>query len=249
MKNLPIIVVSLEVKDMDVPTLITTAKGVKTTGDPDVVNPPVTDVEITAQAEDLSKCHAKRQTDQSESLTREENELASKVRRSYSRVGRYVEDIANEVAIEAGDVNVGEAVVLRCGFKLKKKPDLHPRGFEVVKQGKGFTHLRVKAVGKKAGYAWRYGITNEAGQVPEQMLPILFTLECEVIVNGQKSGAMYAFQFASILPVSHTNKTKAALTANTKDSTLTTATKTKKATFTAGADPLSWSDFIYVGSI
>jgi len=160
-----------------------------------------------------------------------------------------VQDVANKVAISNGSVSKGEAVVERCGFKLKKKGEKPSRAFEVVESGPGWIHLRVKSVGIKAGYLWRFGITSEKNKAPGVFLPILFTLECDIIITNLTSGVLYGYQVASILPVSRTPETDPALTTVTKKSSVMLSTKSKKASFTVGVDPYNWSDIMYVGSM
>jgi hypothetical protein len=247
MGNLPKIVVIRDLRNMDNTAVCTTALGTKTDGDPDVTNPPVKDVDFHQQANDALAVQVKRQTDQSKSLTAYGNELADIVRSSYADDAGYIEQIANKVAKAAGSYDAGVKVVVRCGYMLKTKGETHPRGFEVVAAEPGWIHLRVKAVGKRAGYLWRLGITTEKGVIPATFLPILFTLECEVVILNLKSGSMYGFQFASILPVAQTKNSDPSQTVSSMAATTTVSTKANKATYTVGDDPYQWSDFIYEG--
>jgi len=73
----------------------------------------------------------------------------------------------------------------------------------------------------------------------------MITLECEVIITNCKKGANYAFQFASILPATHTSETGTNQTEMAKQSTLNTSNKAGKPTFTLGQEPLQWSDFLF----
>ncbi len=244
MGNLPKIKVALDLEEMDVTNLASMAKGVKTTGDPDVTNPSVTDLVLHGQADDLLDCHDQRGTNKSPSLTRQETVLKNILIRSVTDVGLDVEKAANKVAIAQGDVAAGEAVVLRCGYKLKKKGTKPPREFEVVGSGPGWVHIRVKSVGSRAGYVWRFGITTEIGKVPTIFMPMLFTLECEVIITNIPRGAILGYQMASIVPVNLTAKSSPNPDVS-KIPPLGAPSKGKKPTFTANVDPLHWSDFIY----
>jgi hypothetical protein len=161
------------------------------------------------------------------------------------KVANYVQQVANDVAIEAGNVEAGEAVVLRCGFPLKKKAEVHPRGFEVVDSGPGWTSIRVKAVEKKAGYLFRLGKTTKKGVPPTAPLVTYFGLECELTIINQTTGDIIGVQSASILPTGYGSKKAAKDNLTNKKSTLTPAIKQKKATFNPDTDPYSWSDFIY----
>jgi hypothetical protein len=245
MEKIAKIVVSVETDKMDVPTLITTAKGIKTTGDADVVDPPFTDAQLQTQAGDLADTHSKRQTNQSKSLTRQEEEQAETLKTSVSWVGRYVQQIANKVAKDTGSVPMGEAVVERCGFKLKKKAEKAPRGFEVVDSGPGWTRLRAKSVGKRGGYLWRFGKTTQKGVMPSGPLTTFFTLECDVIIYGEESGAIMGYQMASILPIGQKNTSGSSVSGSTEDSSMVLSAKAKKAAITIGIDPYNWTDFIY----
>ena len=247
MGNLPKIKVALDLEEMDVTNLGSMAKGVKTTGDPDVINPSVTDVVMHGQADDLLDCHDQRGTDKSPSKTREERVLKNILIRSITDVGLDVEKAANKVAIAQGDVAAGEAVVLRCGYKLKKKGTKPPREFEVVASGPGWVHLRVKAVGSRAGYLWRFGITTEIGKTPTEFMPILFTLECEIIITNLKRGVIMGYQMASILPVKQVPTTSPNPDV-AKDASLGGSAKGNKPSYPAGTDPYNWTDFLYDGT-
>lgn len=244
MANLPKIKLSLDLASMDVPTLASTAKGIKTAGDPDVTNPSVTDVVMHGQADDMLDCHNLRATDKSLELTRNETVLRNILERSITDVGGDVVKIANKVAIAHGDVAAGEAVVVRCGYKLKKRAVLPPREFEVVASGPGWVHLRVKSVSTRAGYVWRFGITSAIGKIPTVFMPLLFTLECEVIITNIPRGSILGYQMASIISVNLAAKTSPNPDVS-KIPPLGAPSKGKKPTFTADVDPLLWSDFIY----
>ena len=244
-QNLPKIVIAIDTSKKDVPTLCSDAKAVKTAGDPDATNPPVTDVVLGQQSDALIATHNLRKTNKSASLTSQEEQQRNILERSYKKVGLYVQGVANDVAVIKGDVAAGEAVAQRTGFMLKKKGTPHPRAFEVVESGPGWFHLRVKAIGKRAGYGWRYGVTSAKNIPPAEFRPVIFTLECEVVINNLKSGSIYGLQEACILPVSHKSSTNPAITATSKTATPTASTKAHKATFSDGQEPMQFGDFIY----
>jgi hypothetical protein len=245
MSKFPKIVVIRDLSTMDNTTVCTTALGTKTDGDPDVTNPPVKDLDFHQQANDALAVQTQRQTNQSKSLTSQSNELTDIVRVSYSSNAAYIEMIANKVMRTTGSYDAGVNVVQRCGYTQKTKGERHPRFFEVVASGPGWFHLRVKAVGKRAGYLWRLGITTEKGVKPTVFLPILFTLECEVVIMNLETGSIYGMQSASILPVAQTKNSDPSQTISSKSATVTVSTKANKTTFNAGDDPYQWSDFIY----
>lgn len=246
MKGFPKIVVALNLKKMNDLTICSRAMGVKTTADPDVVNPPVSDATLKLQANAIMDIITLRKTKQAKSLTRQQKEEVEVLKRYYGRVGRYVQDIANDVAISAGDAEAGKAVVLRCGFTLKKKRVLPPRNFDVVKSAPGWTHIRVKAAGKYAVYIWRFGITSEKGVMPAEFMPIVVTTVCELIVKHPFSGNFMAYQVACVLPKprsAHTKKAKSKLGRNASD---VASYIGNKPVVEAGIDALQWSDFIYM---
>jgi hypothetical protein len=247
MEKIPKIVVIRDLGYMDNTTLCKTALGTKTAGDADVVAPPVTDTVLHGEADDALAVQVQRQTNQSKSLTAQGNVLAGKVRVSYADNAAYVETIANKVVRNTGSYDAGVNVVERCGYMIKDKSEPHPRGFEVVESGPGWVHLRVKSVGKRAGYMWRCGITPEKDVKPSSFLPILFTLQSEVVIMGLRSGNMYGFQSASIVPVAQTKNSDPSQSISAKKATTSVATKANKTTFTITEDPYQWSEFIYQG--
>jgi len=241
------IVVIRDLSDKDNTEVSKMALGTKTTGDPDVTNMPVSDTDFHKQANDSLDVQVQRQTDQSKSLTAKGNELCSKVRTSYFQNSGRIQDLANNLVATTGSYDAGVALVLRCGYLLKTKSEVHPRGFEIIDSGPGWVHLRVKAVGNRAGYIFRLGITTEKGVIPTTFLTILFSLQCEVVIMGLKSGSMYGFQFASILPVAQTKNSDPSQTASSKTATTTMSTKANKTVYVMTNEIYQWSDFIYQG--
>jgi hypothetical protein len=212
-----------------------------------VLNPPISDATLTLQADAVLNISSLRVTKQTKSLTRQQAEAVETMKRSYERVGRKVEEVANDVAIAAGDVAAGEAVVLRCGFTLKKKRVLPPRVFDVVNSKPGWTHLRVKAASKYAVYVWRFGITNEHGVMPSDFMPIMVTTVCELIVKYPFSGKIMGYQVACVLPKPRSSKTAMVHSTLAKNASNSAAYMGNKPLVEAGIDPLQWSDFIYMG--
>jgi hypothetical protein len=157
--------------------------------------------------------------------------------------GHYVEDTANTVA--AGNLAKAQQMINSSVYKLKKKGTPHPRVFEVMKSGVQWVHLRTKSVGKRAGYVWRYAPVSAKGVVPTTWSYLIFTLEAELLINNLKSSTIYAFQFASILPVSHHKNVPVLTPIVVKAATTLSTTKSSKATFTDGQTQLQFSDSIY----
>jgi hypothetical protein len=240
MKSLDKITVNLDIDDKNVTTFCKDAKGVKTAGDHDVVDPPHTDAEIATQADKVLAVQSLRVTDKSLSLTRQQKTLYATLVMMYTDVGLYVQQIARKVAVEAGNIAAGEAVVVRCGFKLKAAPAIHPREFELVDSGPGWVHLRVKSPGKISACAWKIGITQAKGTLPDKFFPQVDTMECEVIFTNLRSGLLYAAEVATILPASH---------GIISDDNPPTKKKRQVPSFAIGEgiENLNWSDPIYFG--
>lgn len=247
MKGFPKIVVALNIKKMNALTLCTKAKGVKTTGDPDVVNPPVSDTTLQQQADDVLALLKLRVTVRKKSLTAQIAVAMDILKVSYEKVGRYVEMIARHKAMETGSVDAGENVVARCGFTLKKKRQMASRTFTIVSSGSGYTHLRAKAAAKNAVYVWRFGRTSEKGVRPLEFMPIAVTNVCELIVTYPYGGGFMAYQVACVLPKPRSSKTGHAHSTLGKNALKTTGYKGNKPVVEAGTDPLQWSDFLYIG--
>ncbi|MBI3501383.1 MAG: hypothetical protein HY063_06275 [Bacteroidetes bacterium] len=247
-KNLPKIILSLETDKMDTPTLVSNAKGIKLTGDPDATAPPVADGTLHSQADTLLTIHTNRQTKPPTATADDEIKQRNIVERSYKKDGLYVQGVCNDVAVAQGDVTAGEAVALRIGYKLKKKSAAHPRDFESLPSEKGSFHVRVKSAG--AGhmvYVYEYGITTAENLLPalwEKPIAISVT---ELIMKGFASGTVVAVRYTVVLPPAHTKKTNAKLSATTAmNATKFSISKAKKVTSTHGTDPYQWSNILYI---
>jgi hypothetical protein len=238
--------VSLEFQKLDANGLATFADGTVNglTGNTNLSTPPVALATVSPQITALRTTLRQISSgNTSKALTRLEAQQVNALMQSLTTNGHYVEDTANTIA--AGDLSKAEQIIASSGYKLKKKGVAHPRSFEVVESGPGWVHLRVKAVGKRAGYAWRYGITTTKDSPPAAWSKIIFTLEAEVVITNLKGAAIYCFQEASILPVAHTPKTNVAATAISRTVTPSATTKAHKATFSDGQEPLQFSDIVY----
>ncbi|MBI3503142.1 MAG: hypothetical protein HY063_15250 [Bacteroidetes bacterium] len=184
--------------------------------------------------------------DKSETLTNQMQQQATALMLSLTSNGHYVEDVANTLG--AGDEKKAEGLILGTGYKLKKKPELHPRDFELVDSGPGWEHYRVKKAKKgNEGHIWRYGITTQKG-TPPVIVILRFTLEADIIISDLASGSIVGIQHTSILPVSHTKKTSAATTQTSKAASSVPANKAKHPVYShTNADPYLWTDFLYTG--
>ncbi len=237
--------VNLDLKDKSALETADMLNGVKTAGDVDVTDPPVDDTEMHAQGGKITAINAQRITNRSKQLTAQEKLEVNTGKRYYKKVGLYIQGIATDVAIAAGDINAGIAVVERCGFKVKNKPSSHPREFEIVAFGPGWFHLRVKSAGKKATYLWKIGVTTEKGVKPETYVSIFCTPECELIVTNIASGVIYGIVEATVLPVPKKNTKNKGAIHLTNEMSLQTSAGTGKPSYALGSDPYNWTDPIY----
>jgi hypothetical protein len=245
-KNLPLITVLLASKKTKTPTLIKDCNLQKTIGDPLVVAPPVTDVTIKGQATNLDNIYdgflGKPPTATSAQVTTARNICIN----SYNQNAMYIQGIARNAAIAAGDVSVGEQVVIRCGYKLKKIGVKAPRQFKVTPSGVGAVEITTKAVAPRACYIREYGIATAKGVVPTAPAELLISLEADIYVYNLKSGSIYGFREASVLPTKRATTGIVVPSVAKKAATPTIATTTHKVTFGDGAEHYNWGNWVYV---
>jgi hypothetical protein len=165
---------------------------------------------------------------------------------SYNQNAMYIQGIARNAAIAAGDVSVGIQVVIRCGYKVKKTGTKAPRQFKVTPSGVGAVDITTKAVAPRASYIREYGITTAKGVVPTAPAELLISLEADIYVYNLKSGSIYGFREASILPTKRTTPTVLTPSLVKKTATPTIATTAHKVTFGDGAEHYTWSNWVYV---
>ncbi|MBI4931486.1 MAG: hypothetical protein HY841_12025 [Bacteroidetes bacterium] len=247
-KNLPKIVLALNTRKMDTPTLVSSAKGIILTGDPDATAPPVPDTTLHAQADSLLLIHTKRQTKPPTATADQETQQRNIVDRSYKKDGLYVQGVCNDVAVANGDVTAGEAVAQRIGYTLKKQATFNPTDFGVTSHEPGLADVQAKKAKKGTeAHLWRYGITPAKDTAPTA-LKTLVTVEAHIIIQNLPSGSILGIQHASVLPVSHTKKTSAAETKTSKIATQISLSKAKHPVFShLSADPYQWTNFVYTG--
>jgi hypothetical protein len=246
-KNLPLIVVILADAKQPVSKLIESAQLVKTTGDPLANMPPVTDTVIHGQASTLETMHTNFKMIPPTATSKQVNQQHNILTNSYNKIALYIQGVARDAAIAAGDVNAGIQVVLRCGFKVKKAKSPVNRQFKVSNAGPGAVDISTKSVAIHAGYVRQYGSTTAKDVPPAVTQELLITLEVDVHINNLKSGTIYAFREAIVLPVKRTTAGSMHTTNTQKMATPTIATKAHKATFSEGAaSHYVWSEWIYI---
>ncbi|MBI3502798.1 MAG: hypothetical protein HY063_13485 [Bacteroidetes bacterium] len=247
--------VSFEFKEMSADALATFGDGTVQglTGNSNFPSPPIALLPATTAGTVSNLIANLRATltkiasgDRATATTKLEHEQATALMLALTSNGHYVEDHANDLG--AGDVNKAEQLILTTGYKLKKKPELHPRDFELVDSGPGWEHYRVKKARKgNEGHIWRYGTTPQKGTPPATVI-LRFTLEADIIISDLAAGTIVGIQHTSILPVSHTKKTSAATTQTSKAASSVPANKAKHPVYShTNADPYLWTDFLYTG--
>ena len=119
--------------------------------------------------------------------------------------------------------------------------------FKVINAGPGTVVITTKSVAPKAGYIRQYGPTTGKNIPPATPDEDIYSLGVSVYINNLRSGTMYGFREASILPISRATTNVTPTTEVKKIATPTVATKTHKASFTDGAEHYNWSPWTYLG--
>lgn len=246
MKNLPKIQV-LEVS-IATPTgdLINDALLIKTAGDPAASASPVSDTVLHGQANTLQTMYTGFKTSPPTYTSGQVTTQKKIVVISYNKVARYLEAVANDVAIAAGDVTAGNSVVTRCGAKLKKKGIRQPKTFKASSTIAGEVDIDTKAVAPRATYIREYGTTTAKEIPPTVTEPPIITMETAAVITNLTSRTIIAIREASILPIPRKKKTTITPGIAKKSATVTPATKTHKAIFTHGTVHYTFGDWIYV---
>jgi len=165
---------------------------------------------------------------------------------AYNQNAGYIQGIARVAAAAAGDVTVGLQVVTRCGYKYKKTAIPAPHHFKATPKGVGGVEITTKAVGKRANYIRKYGITSTKGVPTTTIAEVLVSLEADIFINNLKSGCIYGFREASVLPMKKATANVATPSLAKKAATPTVATTSRKVTFSDGAEHYTWGDWVYV---
>ena len=191
-KNLPLIVVLLAKKTWSTLTLCDDAQHIHTSANPLTNTPPVTDAALHSQATVTMNTYdaykAVPPTATKSQVTTQRNILIN----MFNKVALYVQSVARDAAIAAGDVTAGVTVVGGVGFKIKKAAHKPPKYFKVVSKSIGTADVTSKAVAKNAGYIREYGITTTRGVPPTTLANPVVTLEVDIHIKNLKSGSIYA---------------------------------------------------------
>jgi hypothetical protein len=246
-KNLPLIVVLLAKKTWSTLTLCDDAQHIHTSGNPLTNTPPVTDAALHQQATVTLNTYdaykAVPPTATKSQVTTQKNILIN----MFNKVALYVQSVARDAAIAAGDVTAGITVVSGVGFKIKKAAVKATKFFRVVSKIVGTVDISTKAVALKAGYIRQYGPTTAKGVPPTTLSETVFSLESSVHINNLKSGTIYGFREAIILPVKKIPVNPGTVIATGKTVKATAIFSGHKAIFTEGvATHYVWSEWVYV---
>ncbi|HEX7414048.1 MAG TPA: hypothetical protein VF411_08375 [Bacteroidia bacterium] len=252
MKNIPKIQVLGVSAQTPTETLINDALLVKTTGDAVAGGAPVTDLVLHGAANTLQTIytgyHASPPTYISGQVTTQKNIVVA----FYNQNVGYMKGVVNAAAVTAGDVTVGNAVVTRCGFKLKRKGLKGTKTFKGTSTIAGKIDITTKSVGPRATYIRQYGVTPTKDVPPVAPNPdFIISLTADASITNLKSGSIIAIREATIVPVPRKKKTGTGSSIGTppatgRASTPNTSTNAKKAVFTDGAVHYIFSNWIYV---
>jgi len=255
-KNMPTIKVLIETTHLSPTLLIKAAKKVKTTGDSVAGAAPVTDAQMLVAINNLQTAYDGTQTKPATVLEKAVNIVFNTLATMYKKNGRYLETVSNDAAIADGDINAGTIVVIRCGYALKAEAVKAPKTFKATSTIEGEIDTTTKSAGVGATYIRQYGKTPV-----KHTPPIATELEARELLIGHhvkqslinlKSGDIYAFREATIVPP-HKKKTGGSTTGTTttmataKTSTPTATTGGHTDVFSEGATShYIWSGWIYV---
>ncbi|MGD0711034.1 MAG: hypothetical protein ABR968_07600 [Bacteroidales bacterium] len=246
-KNLPLIVVLLAKKTWSTLTLCDDAQHIHTSANPLTNTPPVTDAALHSQATVTMNTYdaykAVPPTATKSQVTTQRNILIN----MFNKVALYVQGVARDAAIAAGDVTAGMTVVSGVGFKIKKAAARVPKFFRVVSKIVGTVDITTKVVNAKAGYVRQYGTTPTKGVPPTTLSETIFSLESNVHIDNLKSGSIYGFREAIILPIKKIPVNPDSVIATGKTVKGTAIFTGHKAIFTEGvATHYVWSEWVYV---
>ncbi len=249
--NMPTIVVVDSTAHMSPLDLIKAAKKVKTTGDAIAGGAPVTDAQMLAGATDLQTKYDATQTKPPTGLTDAVTISFNKLATMYKKNARYLETVSNDAAIAAGDINAGTIVVTRCGYTLKKGAAKTPKTFKATSTIEGEIDVSTKSGGQHSTYIRQYGKTPVKHTPPTVTAELLIGNHVNMSLINLKSGDIYAFREAIIVPTHH-KKTGGGTTgigsvATAKAASLTPAKGGHTDVFSDGATThYVWSGWIYV---
>jgi hypothetical protein len=252
MKNLGKIQVLEVSAETPTETLINDALLVHTTGDAVAGGAPVTDLVLQTAANKLQTIytgfHASPPTYTSAQVTTQKNIVVA----LYNQNVGYMKGVANVAAVTAGDITAGNAVVTRCGFKLKKKGVRGTKTFKGTSTVAGKIDVSTKAAGPRATYIREYGVTPTKDVPPVTPNPeYLISITADMSITNLKSGNIIAIREAIIVPVPKKKKTGTGTGTSSpplgaRSITPNTSTDAKKAVFTDGAVHYIFGNWIYV---
>ncbi len=246
-KNLPFIVVLLAKKTWSTLTLCDDAQHIHASSNPLTNTSPVTDAALHQQATVTLNTYdaykAVPPTATKSQVTTQKNILIN----MFNKVALYVQSVARDAAIAAGDVTAGVTVVNGVGFKIKKPAVKPPKIFKVVSKIVGSVDVTTKVVNSRASYIRVYGSTPTKGVPPTTLSEPVISLETKVHIDNLKSGTIYGFREAIVLPLKRNPVNPDAVLTTGKTVKETASFKGNNAYFTEGVTShYVWSEWIYV---
>jgi len=242
--------ITLGITLITIDELITFAFGIKTTGDPDILHPSYTDLQIQALATAVQTDLGTRATEPNPTLTRQEQLDVDALSRAIISVKSDVEVGANKKA--QGNKVIFDLIVTRTGFGPRADYHRRARLFEFVPSEPNSFHIHVP--GEEDGphtYYYKYGITTAFYIQPKLWEPRIAYPVTDFIVNGIPAGTIIAVQYAVLARPKH-NKRSKKLSAPpdvdnglTKMLTIPTVNDKGKIVITHRVEFLNWSDVIY----
>lgn len=214
--------------------------------------PPVSDTVIHQQALTLEQDYNKSKGVPPTATTNQVNIDREICITSYNKNAAFIQGVARDAAIAAGNRSAGLLIVQHCGFKVKRDKSPTIRKFRVTLSEVGAVDITTKSVAAKAGYIRQYGITPTKGIPPTVLAENCHSCEINVHITNLTSGTIYGFREASVLPTKRTKASGTATSISTattvvqKTATPTVATKSHRVSYTDGAELYNWSDWIYI---
>ena len=252
MNNLKVIEVVTGTGKMSAIELVTAAELVKTAGDPIAVAPPVTDTVIHAAANTLQTLYNGTQTKPPTVLESTVQTQFNVVATMYRKNGSYLKIVANDAAIAAGDVNVGIAVVQRCGYKVKGDKAPTTKTFKGNSTVSNQVDVDTKSPGAGTIYVRQYGVTATKDVPPTGVAELLISKKGSISITNLKSGNIIAVREAYILSVPRKHKrgtrgtTGVIPSASGRNATTTASSTGNKIVFSDAAEHYNFGNWIYV---
>ncbi|MFH0893940.1 MAG: hypothetical protein V2A54_05850 [Bacteroidota bacterium] len=205
-KSIKRVIVALNLRKLNSPELISFLRAIaKALNGNDyftaeeMIKMPISPAEIDAQADNIEMTHTSRKTSRSATLTSLEQEQVTLAMNTIKDTAAFVEGLANKKA--NGDIPLAIQIITSAGFQVKREFVQHQRSFEVVKTGKGFAHIRTKALKQGVIYHWRWTTNPTDDKSWKVTFP---TIEANINVSSLPCSTTVYFSFAVTFPKGRT---------------------------------------------